>query len=64
MDITEDNVESVIQLADKYLLTGLYDECVDWVKQNVTASNVCRFLPVAEKYAELGKLYVGFITLL
>ncbi|KAH7704358.1 BTB/POZ domain containing protein, partial [Aphelenchoides avenae] len=33
VEITEDNAESVIQLADKYLLAGLFGECVEWLKQ-------------------------------
>ncbi|KAH7721802.1 BTB/POZ domain-containing protein 6 [Aphelenchoides avenae] len=54
--ITEDNVESVIQVADKYLLTGLLDECVKWLKENVSAANVCRFLLLGELYSEVGEV--------
>lgn len=58
VDITEENIESVMQLADKYLLTGLFDECTAWLQQNMTASNVCRLLPVAAQHFELAKIYV------
>ncbi|KAH7721794.1 BTB/POZ domain-containing protein 6 [Aphelenchoides avenae] len=55
-DITEDILESVLCLSDKYLLHGLFAECVEWAKKNMKASNVCRFLPVAELFSELGEL--------
>ncbi|KAH7718993.1 BTB/POZ domain-containing protein 3-like protein [Aphelenchoides avenae] len=53
--ISEDNVDSLIRLSDKYLLHELFAECVAWTKENVNASNVCRFLPVAELYTELSE---------
>lgn len=55
-DITEDNLESVLRLSDKYVLHGLFEECVEWAKKNVNASNVCQFLPVAVLFSELGQL--------
>ncbi|KAH7702612.1 BTB/POZ domain-containing protein 6 [Aphelenchoides avenae] len=45
--LTDDNLASVLSLADKYLVKELFDRCL----QHVTAANVCRFLPMAELYA-------------
>ncbi|KAH7721804.1 BTB/POZ domain-containing protein 6 [Aphelenchoides avenae] len=50
-DLTDDNLASLLSLADKYLVTDLFDRCV----QHVTAANVCRFLPLAERYAGLSE---------
>ncbi|KAH7711465.1 BTB/POZ domain-containing protein 2 [Aphelenchoides avenae] len=61
-NITADNIESVVQLSDKYLLTGLFAECVEWVKQNLTAANVCRFLPLGEMYGEVGQVCYEFAS--
>ncbi|KAH7721800.1 BTB/POZ domain-containing protein 6 [Aphelenchoides avenae] len=56
MDISEDNVESVIQLANKYLLTGFLEECVEWLARNLTAASVYRFLPLGELYKAVGEV--------
>ncbi|KAH7721808.1 TAZ zinc finger family protein [Aphelenchoides avenae] len=50
-ELTDDSLESVLSLADKYLVTDLSNRCV----QHVTPANVCRFLPLAELYADLSK---------
>ncbi|KAH7693546.1 BTB/POZ domain-containing protein 6, partial [Aphelenchoides avenae] len=50
-ELTDDSLESVLSLADKYLVTDLFNRCV----QHVTPANVCRFLPLAELYANLSK---------
>lgn len=55
VEITVDNVESVAKLSDKYLLTHLFDECVEWAKKNVSAANVCRFLPWVDLYNVLSE---------
>ncbi|KAH7721849.1 TAZ zinc finger family protein [Aphelenchoides avenae] len=46
-DLTDDNLASVLSLSDKYLVTDLFNRCL----QHMTAANVCRFLPMAELYA-------------
>ncbi|KAH7711464.1 BTB/POZ domain-containing protein 6 [Aphelenchoides avenae] len=50
-DLTDANLASLLALADRYLVTDLFDRCV----QHVTAANACRFLPLAERYAALSK---------
>ncbi|KAH7695627.1 BTB/POZ domain-containing protein 6 [Aphelenchoides avenae] len=52
--LTDDNLASVLSLSDKYLVTDLFDRCA----QHVTAANVCRFLLLAELYADLNEQYV------
>lgn len=55
-DITDDNVESLMKVSDKYLLTGLLAECAEWLKKNVTSANACRFLPLGELYTDIGEV--------
>ncbi|KAH7721807.1 BTB/POZ domain-containing protein 6-A [Aphelenchoides avenae] len=50
-DLTDDNFASVLSLSDKYMVTELFERCV----QHVTAANVCRFLPLGELYRDLSK---------
>lgn len=40
--LTDENLPSVLSLADKYLVTDLFARCV----QHVKTANVCRFLPL------------------
>ncbi|KAH7721805.1 BTB/POZ domain-containing protein 6 [Aphelenchoides avenae] len=54
-DFTSENVESVMVLSDKYLLTGLFAASIEWIKRNVTADNVLRFLPLTELFSDLGE---------
>lgn len=57
-DITVENVESVMVLSDKYLLTDLFAASTEWIKRIVTASNVLRFLPLTELYGDLAEWLV------
>ncbi|KAH7711867.1 Bromodomain containing protein [Aphelenchoides avenae] len=55
-DITKRNIESVITVADKYLVTGLLAECVGWVQRNVKPANVRRFAHLGELNGEVREI--------
>ncbi|KAH7711049.1 BTB/POZ domain-containing protein 6 [Aphelenchoides avenae] len=56
-ELTEDNIESVLSLANKYLISDLLRKSIAWVKQHVNTANVCRFLPLAEPYSDLSTVW-------
>lgn len=56
--LTLENVSSALYLSNKYFVTGLYNECLVFLKQNLSAENVCDFLGTAELFEELPEVYV------
>lgn len=53
-----ENVESVLYLANKYFIDGLFRKCVQFTEEHLTPANVCRFLPAAEVFDDLREPYV------
>lgn len=55
--LTLENVVSVLYLAKKYLVTELIEQAIAFVKQNLSAENVCEVLPLAAVFSELEERY-------
>lgn len=60
-ELTLENVASTMYLSNKYLVSGLYRACIEFVKDNIDASNVWRFLEHAELFDDLKAVYVNGI---
>lgn len=51
--LTIDNVNSVLYLSKKYLLTDLTNRAVQYLKNQMNASNAIKYLPMSELFGEL-----------
>lgn len=56
--LTVYNVGSVLYLSKKYLVAKLYERAIAFVNQQVNATNVLEYLPVAEIFEELQDKYI------
>ena len=52
VDFNADNVTEVLYLTKKYMLPSLADKCLEFLRENLDASNVFHVLPDAQKYEE------------
>lgn len=46
--LAEENVESVLYLAQKYLLRGLYEEAIEFTGTLINASNIVQYMEIAK----------------
>lgn len=56
--LTDENVLSTMYLSNKYFVTALYWDCIEFIKEKIDASNVWRFLEDAKIFDDLKDVYV------
>lgn len=51
-----ESVGSALYLANKYFVTGLCKDCIEFLKDSLDAANVCDFFEIAELFEELKEM--------
>lgn len=48
-----DNALSAFYLSKKYMVTSFQDDVLDYIRKNLSAANVCQYLPATQLFDEL-----------